>query len=67
VNDGVELIEASALEGQFGDARAVEGAVGRDDFRAEPAHDLVVDLMAGLHQRAAQLVGLNDLAPSSRR
>jgi hypothetical protein len=37
MDDGVEVVEAAVLEGEFGEAGAVEAAIGANDFRAEGA------------------------------
>src|SRR5208337_4329584 len=61
VNDGVEVVEAAALEGEFGEADAIEAAIGAYDFRAECADDLGVDKVAGFHHFAAEGVGFNNV------
>jgi hypothetical protein len=61
MHDGIEVVEAAALEGQFGQTGAVETAIGGDDFRTKGADNLTIDGLAGLHHLAAERVGLNDV------
>jgi hypothetical protein len=61
VNDGVEVVEATPLEGEFSKAGAVETSIWGDDIGAEGADDLGVDEVAGLHHLAAEGVGFNDV------
>ncbi len=61
VDDGVQLVEASAGERHLGKAGTIETAVGVDYFRAEAADDLVVHRVSRLHESTAQRVGFNDV------
>jgi hypothetical protein len=62
MDDGVEFLQAAALEGKIGEVEAVEAAVRGNDFRTEDTDDLGKDGLAGLHEGAAQLVGFDDLS-----
>lgn len=62
MDDGVELLEPVAREGELSEARAVEMAVWGEDFRAEGADDFGEDGLAGLHEVAAKGVGFDDLS-----
>src|SRR5580698_7086489 len=60
MDDGVQVMQASAGEGELGEFAAIQTAVRADDFRPEDAGYLGVDGLSRLHERAAELVGFDD-------
>lgn len=63
VDDGVELVDArvSGVEGEAREGGAVERAVAVEDARAETLDDRSEDGLAGVHERAADFVGGEDV------
>jgi hypothetical protein len=61
MDDGVQLVDASALKCKLRQLRAVESAVRRKDFPSEFTHNLIEDGLAWLHHLASEDVGFNDL------
>ena len=60
-DDGVEVVETAALEGEARERGAVEGAVRREDGGAELFDDGVEDGLARLHELATEIVGRQDV------
>ena len=61
MNDGVQLLQTAVFEGQIGQPRALQAAIGAKNFRAKGAHNPRENRLPRLHQRASQFVGHNDL------
>ncbi len=60
MNDGVQVLQAVLFEGDFGESRAVQAAIGGEHLRAEVRDDLIEDVMSGFHEVAAKSVGLDN-------
>ncbi len=67
MDDGVQLLQAAFAKGKLGQAGAVELAVGVDHLRAKMLDDCRIDRLAGLHQRAAKLIGFNHVSAEFER
>ncbi len=61
MHDKRELAGAAVVEGERGEGAAVQGAVRAEYLLAEVGDDGVEDGLAGLHERAADRVGFNDV------
>ena len=61
VNNRIEFAESVSLEGKLGEARAIEPAISGDDFGPKEADDFVVGGLVGFHERAAKLIGFDDV------
>jgi len=61
MHDRIQLLHAPAAKGKLCQPRAVQAPIGCEHFRAKVLHNLVEDLLAGLHQRAPQRVSFDHL------
>jgi hypothetical protein len=61
MDDAIEFVETTIMEGEGCEARAIEGAIRADDGGAEVFCDVAIDFVAGLHHVAGDGVGFKDM------
>ncbi len=62
MHNGVQFVQPPALKGQFSQPRAIQSAIRRDDLRTKRPHNFRINRLPRLHQRPAQLIGLDNLS-----